>query len=164
MDIRTDTDDRAVTVFPDWLKAVIGALAAAGIFSWYTHGIMLAFPIFALILVVTGCATAHAWNSEVQQDGYAALGQLYGSYAGAIFLFVSIAPLLMLNLSMRLGVIGGTITAILYAGLLRLIAYHNLDGIDREIDPYEGPAVVYKTEGPYIDHVEELARQASTEQ
>lgn len=163
MDIRTDSHERTVTVFPLWARFIVSLLGVGAIATWYFTELRYAVFVGAVALCIIGAITANAWNRELKQDGYASLAQLYGSYLGTLFLMVSLSPLLVIELSGRFGAVVGVAIGVSYAFCLRYIAYRGVGDYEQAVETYDGPAVVYLPEGPYIEHTEVTASESMKE-
>jgi hypothetical protein len=111
------------------------------------------------VLVTVGIVTIESWNRELKEDGYASLSQLYSSYIAVLFLFIAI----FMVLSRMVGLLGGLglslAISLTYVIILNSVAFRGIEEYETAVETYKGPSVVYLPDGPYFDHIEELAHQ-----
>lgn len=160
MDLRTEGRERGIDdLFPTWGILLILSTVVASLLV----GVLIDFQIGLItsvsILMAVGVVTSDSWNRELKEDGYASLSQLYSSYFAVLFLFIALTPTLVSMFSFRLGVPVSILLALAYMVTLNSIAFRGLDEYETLVETYEGPAVVYIPDGPYLDHIEQIAHQ-----
>lgn len=164
MDIRNDNPARSTTSV--FTKGGAGLVLISLIF---TVGMALAFGFRAgvissvSVLVAVGVVTSNSWNRELKKDGYVSLSQLYTTYLAVVFLFIAMFP----TLSGIFGLIGGlgfsVLVSIIYVSILNTVAFRGIEDHETTVSTYVGPSVVYLPDGPYFEHVQEVAERKKTE-
>lgn len=157
MDIRPDEPQRGVKLYPLKSKIVIGISVAFSVAFLVLTNAQIGFIGFSSVLCAVGITTVESWNREIREDGYAPLTQLYTSYLTVVFLIVSILPTLLTNFGFAIGLPISIGTVVLYGGLLQYIAYRGIDECERSIESYDSPSMVYLPDGPFLEHIEEVA-------
>lgn len=159
MDIRNNDNRLNLNIFTPLISVIIGVLLIASIMTGYYISVHHGIIVFSLILCVVGISTTESWSKELDEDGYAAISHLYSGYFAAIFLFMSITPMLYLILETFIAIIVSIFISLFYASIISAVAFRRIDEEDRKnvIEPYKGPAIIYDINGPYIEHVEQVA-------
>lgn len=161
MDIRDEEPTRSTSLFTKW-GAVLVLLSLAFTFgTGIVYGIRIGAVSSVTILMSIGVITSNSWNRELKKDGYASLSQLYSSYIAVIFLFIAVFPVLSNLLGLTAGFALSGIISILYIVILNTAAFYDVGENDTAVSTYEGPSVVYIEDGPYLDHIEQLAIENS---
>lgn len=155
-------DDGYKSVYTTKSKLIIVLSIIFTIFvGYYTKSLDLLILSSSSVLIVTGVITTIGWNNELKEDGYASLIQLYTFYLAVIFLFIAVLPILSQIVGFALSITMSIGISFLYAIVLNTIAFYNIDEDDHNfaVDTYEGtPSVVYLKKGPYMEHIEEIAK------
>lgn len=157
MDIRPDEPQRGVKLYPLKSKIVIAISVVFSVAFLALTNVQIGFIGFSSVLCAVGITTVESWNREIREDGYAPLTQLYTSYLTVVFLIVSILPTLLTNFGFAIGLPLSIGTVVVYGGLLQYIAYRGVDECERAIESYDSPSMVYLPDGPFLDHIEEIA-------
>lgn len=140
----------------------VGLILASILFT-FSVGFLIGFQTGLIssvsVLITVGVVTIDSWNRELREDGYASLSQLYSSYIAVIFLFIAVFMVLsdMFGLTAGLGL--SSIISITYIIILNSVAFRNIKEYETAVETYQGPSVVYLPDGPYFDHIEELAHE-----
>lgn len=159
MDIRDNKDRFELNIFTPVVSVVVSILFCLSLLTGYYVSIQYAILIFSLILCVVGISTTDSWSKELEHDGYAAISHLYGGYFAALFLFLSITPIMYLIIHSFVAIILGIFISLFYASIISAVAFRRIDEEDRKqsVVTYTGPAVVYDVNGPYVKHTENVA-------
>ncbi len=112
-----------------------------------------------LVLCYIGILSTNAWHKELVNDGYAPISNLYSGYFSSLFLFFGVTPILYLVVGSLISIIIGLFVTLVYSSIISGIAFRGIDESKRKnaFNTYEGPAVMYLEDGPYIKHTEELS-------
>lgn len=160
MDITSDSNKRTVEVFPLWSKINVVIFTIASFVSGYYVNIWVGLLILCGVLLTIGFTTTNAWNKELRNDGYAAITHLYSGYISALFVVLSFAPAIYMLINNPISIIVAFVIGIFYASIISSIAFRGVDEYEQVIKTYEGPAVVYLPDGPYIEHNEIVANES----
>lgn len=159
MDIRNDEKNEFFDVSSPYLIGGVSLLTILTIYVGYFVSIRYGILSSTLILCYIGIYTTNTWHNEFVKDGYAPISNLYSGYLSALFLFFGLTPVLYLIIGGIASFLTGLFVAILYSSVISAVAFRDIGQDKRKhvIKTYKGPSVVYKTDGPYIKHTEEVA-------
>lgn len=158
MDITSDENNSGIN-FTLLGKIIIGSSIVVTIFSAFIFPLEIFGLISSVILIAIGMTVTDSWNKELKNDGYASLSQLYTFYLSSLFLFVSIFPISNLQFSLRLAIPISVIIVLLYIFVLNFMAFRGIESENHKfaMETY-GASVVYLEDGPYINHIEDIAK------
>lgn len=158
MDIREDDTSRGINqLFPTWGKVFVIMTIVFTIAVFLRFGVRYGVISSVSVLVSVGAVTTDSWNRELRSDGYASLSQLYSSYLASLFLFIAISPTLAVIYDFRVAIPLSLAITFGYVLLLTNIAYRGVEKYETTVETYHSPAVAYLTDGPYIEHIEQVA-------
>lgn len=157
MDIREGNNGSRVSLFTKYTFVLIG-INIVFIFSvFYLFGIRAGSMSTVSLLVSMGITSADSWNREIKSDGYASLSQLYSSYLAVIFLGGGLLITSSSSYSLPISISSAILVSFLYMILVNAAAFRDIDEYEIATETYQGPAAVYRIDGPYYNHIEQSA-------
>lgn len=164
MDIRNENPAKSTTsVFTKGGIALVAVSLLFTVAMGIAFGLRVGVISSVSVLVAVGVVTSNSWNRELKKDGYVSLSQLYTTYLAVVFLFIAMFP----TLSGIFGLIGGlgfsVLVSLVYVITLNSVAFRGIEDHETAVSTYEGPSVVYLPDGPYFDHIEQVAQKNKAE-
>lgn len=158
MDLKSEDSSSGIK-FTMLGKIIISSSIVITIISAFIFPLEIFGLVSSIILVAIGITVTDSWNKELQEDGYASLSQLYTFYLSSLFLFISIFPIANLQFSLRFAIPISIVVILVYIFILNFMAFRNINSENHEFAmETHGPSVVYIKDGPYMKHIEEIAR------
>lgn len=161
MNLLDENSDRKSIYTTKYIIIILLSIIFTVFAGYYTRSLDVFILSSSSVLITTGILTTIGWNNELKEDGYASLIQLYTLYLAVLFLFIAVLPILSQIVGLALGVTVSIGISFLYAIALNTIAFYDIDEDDHNfaVETYEGtPSVVYIKQGPYMEHIEKIAK------
>lgn len=159
MDIRTNKNDTYFDIWSPHILFVVTILVILSVSIGYIISIRYGILSSILILCFLGITTTNAWHKEFMQDGYAPISNLYSGYISAFFLFIGVTPIINLIIGGFISILISLFVTLVYSSIISGVAFRDMNEEQRKnaFKTYTGPSVVYRKDGPYIKHTEEVA-------